>query len=168
MMAAMRRSLVIAFISALLATSPAYAEEAETTFTLSKDQRDALIQAMREQKPNPGYFAMASALLPGAGQLALGEWREPAIVWGLLLGASMGVYALKTNTVGVHPAFLGSTPLVVTTQVRISEKDNPSDITNRFLLIAYLAAAGWTGWRTYSLALERRAEIDTLIAPLEH
>lgn len=137
--------------------------------TLTASQRQALVQHLIDDKPDPGVYAAASALLPGAGEIALGDWQEPAIVWGALLLASAGVYALKTHTIGIHPAFLATTPYVLANQVSIpnvTPADDPNDFFNRFLQIAYLGAAAWTGYRSYQLAEQQRAKIDKLAQPL--
>ncbi len=162
------RAFLAAVITLSLAAAPALAHEpgqvaTDSVYVLTPEQRQILADTMLEQKPNPGYYAAASALLPGAGQVALGEWQEPAIVWGLLLAASMGVYTLCQGVVNVHPAFLGTTAYVATVGVNIpgsANCDKVNDLYNRALWLAYMAAAGWTSWRTYDLAMLRRREVD--------
>jgi hypothetical protein len=140
-------------------------------YVLSRDQRSRLFDSLLQRKPNPGYYAIASAIVPGAGQLALGEWQEPALVWGALTAASMGAYALCEGVVGLHPAFLGTAPFVFANGVSIpgsARCGKVNVIYNNALMLAYLAAAGFTSWRTYDLALRRRAEVDReleLLAP---
>ncbi|MBU6427987.1 MAG: hypothetical protein KGR26_03170 [Cyanobacteria bacterium REEB65] len=138
--------------------------------TLSAEQRSRLVQHLLDEKPNPGSYAIASALLPGAGEIALGHWQEPALVWGALLLASIGVYALKTHQFGIHPAFLGTTPYVLAFGVNIpntTPPDNVNDFYNRLLQLGYLGAAAWTGYRSYELALQKRSQIDTVAQPLD-
>lgn len=168
------RTLGAALLTLSLAAPPALAHEPSqeptaSVWVLTPEQRQQLIDTLIEQKPNPGYYAAASALLPGAGQIALGEWQEPAIVWGLLLAASMGVYALCEGVVSVHPAYLGTTPYVFMNGVEIPGSAScakPEALYNRFLWLAYLVAAGWTSWRTFDLAMQRRREIDRKLQPL--
>ena len=157
-----------ALVAVLLTAGPAMAHvpelaASESLIVLTPEQRRQLIDSWIDQKPNPGYYAIASAVLPGAGQLALGEWFEPALVWGLLVSTSMGVYALCQGVVNVHPAFLATTPYVFLNGVTIpgsTRCGKENVIYNSGLQIAYLAAAGFTSWRTYDLAMKRRAEID--------
>jgi hypothetical protein len=138
-------------------------------YVLTPGQREDLVAAMLAQKPNPGYFAVASAVIPGAGQVALGEWQEPATVWALLLAASMALYAVCEGVVNVHPAFLATTPYVFTSGVTIPGSARCAKVEviyNRALMLSYLGAAGYTAWRTYDLAMRRRAEIDRDLVPL--
>lgn len=151
------------------ATTTAALGSATGSLSLGHEKRSELIQSILESKPNPGYYAIGSALLPGAGQLALGEWREPALVLGLLFAASTGIYVLCEGHAGIHPAFLGTTAYVFTNGVRIPGSANCgeiNDLYNRFLYLAYLVAAGGSAWRTYDLAMQRRLELDRKIESL--
>ncbi len=137
--------------------------------TLNSKERGTLLRHLIDEKPDPAAFAAASALLPGAGEVALGEWTDPAIVWGSLLVASAAVYYIKTRTVNIHPAYLATTPYVLTFGVSIpgtQPADDPGDFYNRFLQLAYLGAAAWTGYRSYEIARHKRAELTHLAQPL--
>lgn len=168
------RPLATSLLTLSLGATPVLAHETVpgatgSLYVLTPEQRQQLVETLIEQKPNPGYYAAASALLPGSGQIALGDWQEPAIVWGVLLAASMGVYALCQGVVSVHPAYLSTTPYVFINGVNIPNSTDcakPESLYNRFLWLAYLLAAGWTSWRTYDLAMERRRDIDLKLKPL--
>lgn len=76
----MRTALALSLV--LVTGMPALAE----TYQLpARSLRDELIAS----KPNPSYYTFASFLLPGSGQLALGEYPKAGL---MLLGAA-GVYA---------------------------------------------------------------------------
>ena len=137
--------------------------------TLSARERTTLLRHLIDEKPDPAAFAAASALLPGAGEVALGQWTEPVIAWGALLAISAGVYYIKTRTVNIHPAYLATTPYVLAFGVSIpgtQPADDPGDFYNRFLQVAYLGAAAWTGYRSYEIARQQRAELAHLAQPL--
>ena len=145
------------------------AQSGTQSVTLTPQERSTLLRHLLDEKPDPAAYAAASALLPGAGEVALGDWTDPAIVWGALLVASAGVYFIKTRTVNIHPAYLATTPYVLTFGVSIpgtQPADDPGDFYNRFLQLAYLGAAAWTGYRAYEIARQKRAQITHLAQPL--
>jgi len=164
-----------ALAAVLLAAGPAaYAHVPETAtespIVLTPAQKRQVVDAWIDHKPNPGYYAVASAVLPGLGQLALGEWLEPAVVWGVLVGASLVAYGQCEGVANIHPAFLATTPYVLLNGVTIPGSKacgEPKVIYNRALMLTYLVGAGYTAWRTYDLAIRRRAEIDRRIEALE-
>ncbi|MBI6546644.1 MAG: hypothetical protein HY692_07605 [Cyanobacteria bacterium NC_groundwater_1444_Ag_S-0.65um_54_12] len=151
----------VALLDERVLTNSGMSAIASNSISLGIEQRNDLVQILLNQKPDPANYAIASALLPGFGELALGEWREPTLIWALLVAASTGVFYLKTGVVGIHSSLLATSPYVMVNGFRLPGlQDNEQDLFNRFLQISYLFAAGWTAWRSYQLAIFKRQEID--------
>jgi hypothetical protein len=61
---------------------------AETAYTLTQPEKTAVIQALVASKPNPGYCAMASFVVPGSSQFLLGDLPRAALslaTYGVLM-----------------------------------------------------------------------------------